>query len=107
MPIPAKVYREMEMVVVPNDPSSSRADKPDDDRVPIALSSEEPVERYDWWEGERFNEVLDHSSSAVDLSRATDGLPFLMDHSVREQIGLIEDVTLDADRRLRGMVRFS
>ena len=28
-----------------------------DDRIPIAISSEAPCERYDWWEGERYNEV--------------------------------------------------
>lgn len=78
-----------------------------DDRLPISISSETPVERYDFWEGERYNEVLDHSPDAIDLSYARDGMPFLVDHDTGEQVGLIEDVRVSADRKLRGMVRFS
>jgi HK97 family phage major capsid protein len=71
------------------------------------LSSEAPVERYDWWEGKSYLEILDHSKKAVDLSYARDGLPFLLDHDTREQIGLIEEVSVDGDKRIRGLVRFS
>jgi HK97 family phage major capsid protein len=76
-------------------------------RIPIALSSETPVERYDPWTDERFMEVLDHSPESIDLSYARDGMPFLLNHDTRDQIGIIEDISLGADRRLRGMVRFS
>lgn len=78
-----------------------------EDLIPIALSSEQPVERYDWWDGERYLEVLDHSPAAVDLAYAKDGLPFLLNHDTREQIGLMENVRVDSDRILRGEVRFS
>lgn len=72
-----------------------------DDRIPIALSSESPVDR---WFG---TEILDHSKGSIDLSRAKRGLPLLLDHNTREQIGRIEDVTLDDDKVLRGKMRFS
>jgi HK97 family phage major capsid protein len=87
----------------------SAAGKPDE-TVPIAISSEYPVERYDWWEGERYLEVLDHSPSSVDLSRAQDGMPFVVSHQsddARQQIGIVENVRVDKDRVLRGDVRFS
>jgi HK97 family phage major capsid protein len=78
-----------------------------DERIPIAISSEVGVLRYDWGTGERYLEVLDHSPSSVDLSRAAEGLPFLVDHSTRDMVGIVEDVAVDKDRRLRGFVRFS
>lgn len=75
--------------------------------IPIALSSEFLVERMDPWTDERYIEVLDHSPSAVDLSRAKDGLPFLDSHDAKRQLGIIENVHIGADKRLRGDVRFS
>lgn len=78
-----------------------------DERIPIAISSEHPVERFDWMTGERYLEVLVHEAGAVDLSRAGEGLPLLLNHSSREQVGLVEDISVDSDRRLRGFARFS
>lgn len=78
-----------------------------DDRIPIAMSSEAPVLRYDWWEDERYYEVLDHGPGSVDLSYARDGMAYLLEHSRGDQHGLIEDVALGSDRVLRGMLRFS
>lgn len=72
-----------------------------DDRIPLALSSETAVER---WFGE---EILDHSAKAVDLSRAAGGLPLLLDHSTRDQIGVIEEVEIGSDKVMRGLMRFS
>lgn len=71
--------------------------------VMIALSSEEPVERYFGME------VLEHSRSAIDLSFLNSGrAPLLLDHDMEKQIGVIESVELDEDaRRLRAKVRFS
>lgn len=74
--------------------------KAGDDAIPISISSEEPVER-------AFGrEILSHDPAAVDLSRASDGLPFLDNHETGRQLGLIEDVRIGADRRLRGRIRF-
>lgn len=80
--------------------------------VPIAISSEYPVERYDWWEDERYNEVLEHSASAIDLTRAQlgAGLPFLDSHNAREggaHMGLVKNIRLGPDGKLRGDVQFS
>lgn len=69
----------------------------------IAVSSEEPVERYFG------DEILEHSSSAIDLSFLGSGrAPLLLDHDPLKQIGVIESVELDEKtRRLRARVRFS
>jgi HK97 family phage major capsid protein len=71
-----------------------------DDRIPISLSSDEPIER---WFG---REILDHSSGAVDLTYARDGLPFLMTHeaTTRAVVGRIEDIRAEGGK-LRGLVR--
>lgn len=98
-------YREADIRLVPHADGQRTAGE--DPEVEIAISSELPVERYDWWEGERYYEVLEHSAEAVDLSYARDGMPFLVGHDVREQVGLVEGVRVDQDRVLRGRVRFS
>ena len=71
-------------------------------RVKIAVSSEEPVER------SFGQEILDHTEKSVDLSFAKSGrMPLLLDHDPRQQIGVVEDVTLDSSSRvLRATVRF-
>lgn len=84
----------------------SRAEEGKESEVEIALSSEEPVERQGWF-GDRWIEILDHSAGAVDLSRAKDGLPLLLNHSTYEQVGRITGLRVDDDRRLRGKLRFS
>lgn len=68
----------------------------------VAISSEEPVERY-------FGiEILSHDKDAVDLSRLSDGRhPLLVNHSTDDQIGVVESARLDDDKILRGDVRFS
>lgn len=68
--------------------------------VTLAFSSEEPVER---WFGE---EILDHSPEAVRLERLEGGAPLLMDHNWRDQIGVVESVSIGEDRRGRAVVRF-
>jgi HK97 family phage major capsid protein len=70
--------------------------------VMIALSSEEPVER-------SFGmEILDHGEESIDLSFIGSGrAPLLLDHDMRQQVGVIESVELDGEsRRLRAKVRF-
>lgn len=69
--------------------------------VEVAVSSEYPVRR---WFG---FEVLDHSANAVDLTRLLAGAPLLMEHRGSQQIGVVEDAWLDADRKIRARVRFS
>jgi HK97 family phage major capsid protein/HK97 family phage prohead protease len=76
------------------------ARKAGDDSIPIAISSETPVER---WFG---TEILSHDAAAVDLSRASKGLPLLMDHDTGTHIGIVRDIRLGADKVLRGRMQF-
>lgn len=69
--------------------------------VELAFSSEEPYER---WFG---TEILDHSPKSIKLDRLTNGGPLLLDHDPCEQIGVVESVSLGADRVARAVVRFS
>ena len=70
--------------------------------VRIAVSSEEPVER------SFGTEILDHDEKSIDLAFARSGrMPLLLDHDPRQQIGVVENVSLDGStRRLRATVRF-
>jgi len=72
-----------------------------DERVPVVISTEHPVER------DGFVEVLSHEAEQhVDLSRAPLPLLTLHDHR-RLPVGVVEDVRVDtATRVLRGFVRF-
>ncbi len=83
---------------------------PADDLLPISISSEYGVERFSFWDNERYIEVLEHSADAIDLSRAQNGMPFLDSHNARDgraQMGRVLNVRLGSDNRLRGDVRFS
>lgn len=68
--------------------------------VELAFSSEAEVNR--WWGVE----VLSHDPGAVVLTRLRDGAPLLLEHDRDDQIGVIESVSIDADRRGRAVVRF-
>ena len=78
-----------------------------DSRVPVAISSEMPVERMDWATGKAFAEVLDHSPDAVNMAWAQRGIPLLLSHDSRDQYGLVTDLTIGDDRTLRGWIKFS
>ena len=68
--------------------------------VELAFSSEAEVQR--WWG----LEILDHSPGAVVMDRLQDGAPLLVNHDDDDQIGVVESVSIDADRRGRAVVRF-
>lgn len=68
--------------------------------VQLAFSSEAEVER---WFG---YEVLSHDPDAVVLDRLNDGAALLLEHDRDKQIGVVERVSIDADRRGRCVVRF-
>lgn len=74
--------------------------------IRVALSSDAPIERQDWW-GERWIEILEHSKDAIDFTRAKQGLPLLLNHNTDQQVGRIENLKADPDGVLRGTVRFS
>lgn len=69
--------------------------------IELAFSSEAPVERY-WG-----IEVLGHAENEMDRGWIGGGTaPLLMDHNPREQVGVVESVTLGEDRVARAVVRF-
>lgn len=68
--------------------------------VELAFSSEAEVPR--WWG----LEVLSHDPASVNLTRLLDGAPLLLEHDCDDQIGVVETVSIDADRRGRAVVRF-
>ena len=69
--------------------------------VSAALSSEAPVERIFG------TEILVHTKEAINMERAKDGLPLLWAHDHKSPIGRVENIRLDADKVLRGDLRFS
>lgn len=68
--------------------------------VELSFASETPYQR--WWG----IEVLDCSAKAVRLSRLMSGAPLLWNHNTDEQIGVVESVSIGADRVCRAVVRF-
>jgi HK97 family phage major capsid protein len=68
--------------------------------VDLSFSSEARVPRY-WG-----LEVLDHGESAVRLDRLRAAAPLLMDHSMRDQVGVVDSVSIGPDRKGRAVVRF-
>lgn len=69
--------------------------------VSIAVSSESPVER---WFG---YEILSHDTASIRMGRILNGAPLLDMHDTDDQIGVVESCTIDADRVMRAVVRFS
>lgn len=68
------------------------------DRIPCVVSSEEPVDRGDYFE------VLSHNPPDIDLRRAP--LPLIVQHDHRQlNVGVVEDLRVEG-RKLRGMARF-
>lgn len=68
--------------------------------VTLAFSSEAEVPR---WFG---IEVLDHSPGSVVLDRLRDAACLLVNHDWDDQVGVVESVSIDADRKGRAVVRF-
>ncbi|MFN7594780.1 MAG: phage major capsid protein [bacterium] len=69
--------------------------------IELAFSSEAPVER-SWG-----IEVLGHAEGEMDQAWIGGGTaPLLLDHNPREQVGVVEGVTLGEDRKARAVVRF-
>jgi HK97 family phage major capsid protein len=69
--------------------------------IELAFSSEAPVER-PWG-----IEILGHSEDEMDREWIGGGTaPLLLDHNPREQVGVVEGVTLGEDRKARAVVRF-
>ena len=80
---------------------------PRDNRsVELSFSSEEPVRRYDWWEGQYYNEILSHTDS-VDLTRILEIGVLLWNHDSDHPIGRIENAWIDeADKKGKAIAVF-
>lgn len=83
-----------------------RADHKDkEDRTfEFSFSSEFMVERV--YKGKLGMELLEHSEEAVDLSRMNNSAPLLMNHDLTDQIGVVENASVNGSQ-MRGTVRFS
>ncbi len=93
---PKQLFREFTI-----SPEARAKINPETRTVELAFSSETPVER--WGE----EEILSHERGNFDLSRLTNGAPLLLNHDSRQQIGVIETASVDADKMGRATVRFS
>ncbi len=67
----------------------------------LAFSSDRPYAR--WWG----IEILSHEPGDVKLDRMSDGAALLLNHSMNEQIGVVERCSIDPDKVGRALVRFS
>jgi HK97 family phage prohead protease len=76
--------------------------------IDVVFATETPVRRFDWEDWEEFDEVLDVSPSAMDLSRAGSGLPVFKDHraSVDNQLGRADKIRIDGKRAI-ATIRFT
>jgi HK97 family phage major capsid protein len=68
--------------------------------VTLAFASEEPVER-SWGV-----EVLDVRSGSMRAGRLNSGAPVLMDHDAKDLVGVVERISIGADKVARAVVRF-
>jgi len=78
-----------------------RGDLQSEDRtLPIAFSSETPVER-------NFGtEILDHRPESVRLGRLNNSGPVLVNHHLDDQVGVVESARIDPDKFGRASIRF-
>ena len=94
-----KFHRTGTIEIVPSDGSRAEGDE-EIREINIAISSEEP---YDRWFG---TEVLVHERGAIDLKFMESGrAPLLYQHDHTKPIGVVKQVTLGDDRKLRALVR--
>jgi HK97 family phage major capsid protein len=75
------------------------------DSLELSFSSELPVKRSDWENGD-YMEVLSHAPGDIDLSRLASGdHPLLLNHDPEKQIGIVERAWV-ANGKGRARVRF-
>lgn len=76
-------------------------------RIRIAISTEAPCLTYGIGGHQMAYEILSHERDAIDFTYLNNSAPFLFEHSPWEQVGVLENVSLDDDKVLRADVRFS
>lgn len=63
----------------------------EDGTLILSISSDEPYERYDFWNDKTYMEVLDHSPGGVDLSRLKNGAALLYNHDRDVMLGTLSE----------------
>ncbi len=63
----------------------------EDGTLTLSISSDEPYERYDFWNDKTYMEVLDHSEGGVDLSRLRNGAALLYNHDRDVMLGTLSE----------------
>lgn len=78
--------------------------------IEVVFATEQPVKRYDWWEGKHYNEILDFNPKSVRLGRLENGAPLLNNHKMygdlKDVLGVVEDVRIEGKKGI-ATVRFS
>jgi len=77
---------------------SGKMEEVEDGTMRLSISSDEPYERYDWMNDERYYEVLDHSEGGPDLSRLKNGAPLLYNHDRNLLLGTLSEPDCDGKR---------
>lgn len=79
-------YRELSVDSAPDGASRE---------VKISFSSESPVRRFDWRNGEWYDEILGHEAGNVDLTRLQTLGVALFNHDCNKVVGAVQDAQLD------------
>lgn len=79
-------FRELKLEATTDESSRS---------VELSFSSSNGIRQYDWWNGEWYSEILDHSPRSVILDRLREIGVGLFNHDADKVIGRLEDVRLE------------
>lgn len=79
-------FRELKLEATTDESSRS---------VELSFSSSNGIRQYDWWNGEWYSEILDHSPRSVILDRLREIGVGLFNHDTDKVIGRLEDVRLE------------
>ncbi|KEJ93205.1 prohead protease/major capsid protein fusion protein [Synergistes jonesii] len=82
--------RETGIISAPDDESRS---------VELSFSSDSPIRRRDWWNEEWYDEILDHSAGAVNITRLAEIGVGLYNHDAKMPIGRLENVSIGDDHK--------
>lgn len=81
------------------------APESDPDLYEVVVSTDDPIRRYDWWEGRFFFEVLGHEKDEIDLRYFENNATVLEEHR-GVPIGVVRKAWI-ADGQLRALISFS
>jgi len=80
----------------------------DDSRtVNLAFASDKPIQQWSWSLFDYMELQLSMRPGAMRTVRLESGAPLLMDHNTRDQVGVVEEFTIEKDGIARANVRFS